>query len=399
MKSLAYIPGSNGTANASLMTVQTLRAPLATTIVVNTVLGAPTKFYGSMGTPHTFTDPQTSETITVISEATAVDFAGSISGGQVNIDAIAPGYTDLGSKVGDIIVIRPGTEWANNIFNTLSQSHNDDGSIKNTAIPNVSDHVQSGGIWTALTGLNAAMTALFGYQATNGNNISAISTRAFTASKDTYVDVLRNTTTNAFTLVYTEVANGATAGFILAANSMRLAKVVTSGTAITSILQNAFDSLGNPIRSTYPISQTKIINPYKFRVYRTAAFSLTAATETVIPFDTKSFDSSNNVDIVTNKGRFTALVAGFYHFDANVSLNPASTALVYMGLKVNGVFAQRGNDIRVATVNKGVLTSAFLQLAAGDYVEVFCYSDVVSGLDVAGATSNTTFSGFLVSQM
>lgn len=134
MQSLAYIPGSNGAGNASQMTVQNVRAPGASDILVNTVTGVSTKFYGSMGEPHTFTDPVTGESITIISEATAVDFAGHVDSGKLVIDAIAPGYVDTrGSLVGDIVVIRPVTEWANNIFNVLSQAHNDNGTLKTGA--------------------------------------------------------------------------------------------------------------------------------------------------------------------------------------------------------------------------------------------------------------------------
>lgn len=137
MQSIAYIPGSDESGNASLMTIQNVRSSGATTILVNTVAGAPAKFFASMGTPHTFTDPVTDETITVISEATAVDFAGHIDGGNVEIDAIAPGFTDNGSEVGDIIVIRPLTEWANNIHNVLAEGHNDDGSHRGGILDNV----------------------------------------------------------------------------------------------------------------------------------------------------------------------------------------------------------------------------------------------------------------------
>lgn len=119
MNSLAYIPASDGAANASLMTVTNVRSGGATTIQVNTVANVPAKFYASYGTPHTFTDPVTGETITVISEATAVDFAGRVDGSNIEIDEIAPGYTDNGNEVGDIIVIRPVTEWANNLHNVI----------------------------------------------------------------------------------------------------------------------------------------------------------------------------------------------------------------------------------------------------------------------------------------
>ena len=113
--SVDYIKASDGSGNASLMTITQVRTAPATTITVNTVGGAPAKFFATMGTPHTFNDPVTGETITIISEATAVDFAGHISSGKVEIDAIAPGQTDLGSKVGDIIIIRPTTQWADNL--------------------------------------------------------------------------------------------------------------------------------------------------------------------------------------------------------------------------------------------------------------------------------------------
>lgn len=130
MKSLAYLPASDGSGNASLMTVQSIRAPGATTISVNTVLGVSTKFTATMGTPHTFTDPITGETITVVSEATAVDFYGHVDSGQLEIDEIAAGYTDLGSEVGDVVIIRPITAWADNLANVLGESLEDDGTLR-----------------------------------------------------------------------------------------------------------------------------------------------------------------------------------------------------------------------------------------------------------------------------
>lgn len=111
-----------------MATVQSVRAPLASTIVVDTVLGInPTRFAATMGTPHTFTDPVTSETITVISEATAVDFIGHVDGANLEIDTIAPGYTDAGSAVGDIIIIRPTTQYADNLAAVIDLEHEDTG--------------------------------------------------------------------------------------------------------------------------------------------------------------------------------------------------------------------------------------------------------------------------------
>lgn len=132
--SIALIKASDGTGNASVATVQSTRSPGSTTLTVDTVDNIPATFYGTMGTPHTFTDPVTSETITVISEATAVDFKGHVSTTHLEIDAIAPGQTDLGSEVGDIIIIKPTTEWADNVADVLDEEHEDDGTHKSLTI-------------------------------------------------------------------------------------------------------------------------------------------------------------------------------------------------------------------------------------------------------------------------
>lgn len=134
MQSINRIRGSDGSGNASIATVQAVRSAGAKTIQVDTVSGIPNQFYASMGTPHTFSDPITGEDITVISQASAVDFKGHVDGTELEIDEIAPGYTDDGSQVGDIIIIRPITEWANNVADVLDESHEDDGKLKREAI-------------------------------------------------------------------------------------------------------------------------------------------------------------------------------------------------------------------------------------------------------------------------
>lgn len=133
-QSIARLHASDETGNASVATVQNTRSALATTIIVDTVQGWPNDFFATMGTPHTFVDPVTSEEITVISEATAVDFSGHLSGSNIEIDDIAPGYTDGGSAVGDIVIIRPTTQYADNIADVLVEAHNDDGTLNSAAI-------------------------------------------------------------------------------------------------------------------------------------------------------------------------------------------------------------------------------------------------------------------------
>lgn len=256
MQALKYIPGSNGSLNASVATVTVLRSAGATTNTVNTVSGFSTFFYGTMGTPHTFTDPVTGETITVISDATAVDAAFTINAGKIDIVAIAPGQTDLGSKVGDIIIQRPNTEWANNLFNVMSAAHNDDGTLKNTSLDafykpgeaSPANFIASGGTVAVVSGLTVSISDLVHYYAGLRYTKTSIANQVLSASKDTYIDV---STAGVVTLV--AVANDATTGMALTANSNRIAKVVTDGTGVIRIDQTGYDPLGNTIYNPYPV--------------------------------------------------------------------------------------------------------------------------------------------------
>ncbi len=120
------------------------------------------------------------------------------------------------------------------------------------------DFVNSGGVWTADSAgvnRNASMTAIITTIDGWRSSIGAVTSRTFTASKDTYVDVLRTTTTTA--LVYTEVSNNA-ASPALAANSLRLGIIVTGATTIAaaaSINQGQHDRV-LPIASSIPYTVT-----------------------------------------------------------------------------------------------------------------------------------------------
>lgn len=120
------------------------------------------------------------------------------------------------------------------------------------------DFVNTGLIWTGDNyGVNLNGSMSTGIIYINGRRLSigAVTAHGFTASKDTYVDILDNADGTG-TVVYTEVANGA-ASPALAANSVRIAKVVTNGTSIaaaTSIVQWGSDSLTNTIYPDNPLA-------------------------------------------------------------------------------------------------------------------------------------------------
>lgn len=127
----------------------------------------------------------------------------------------------------------------------------------------------SGGIIASVSGLTGSLSnvtaVVDGYKLT----LTGIANKTYTASKDTYVDLLRSGTT--LSVVYTEVTNNA-ASPALASNSIRIGIVVSSGAALTTLNQGSpsvtapvassvvyavQDSLGNLIYNTTP-SPTQI---------------------------------------------------------------------------------------------------------------------------------------------
>jgi hypothetical protein len=145
--------------------------------------------------------------------------------------------------------------------NTGMQQYWDEGSF---------DYVQSGCVWTAdAAGSTKAASMTSGVVYIDGRRltVSSVSARTFTASKDTYVDVTY--TARTASLVYTEVTNNA-ASPALAANSIRIAIVVTGATSIaaagsinqgdpacvlpiaSSVAYSVTDSLGNLICNRTP---------------------------------------------------------------------------------------------------------------------------------------------------
>lgn len=114
------------------------------------------------------------------------------------------------------------------------------------------DHVVSGGVITdpgaSLSQTTTAVVALI-----DGRRVTIGATaKTYTASKDTYVDILRSGTAASY--VYTEVSNNA-ASPALASNSIRIAIVTTNGSEITNSNQGQ-ETQVIPIASSVAYSVT-----------------------------------------------------------------------------------------------------------------------------------------------
>ena len=126
---------------------------------------------------------------------------------------------------------------------STGDSDTDDNSLRLFRAEAYPDFIASGCLWSQSSGLTGSMTLGVVY-ITNSSDImvrvsvSAVSSKVFTASKDTYVFI---DDTGAIT--YEEETNGATPPAI-PANSIQVAVVITNGSTITQILRTGVRSVG-----------------------------------------------------------------------------------------------------------------------------------------------------------
>lgn len=121
--------------------------------------------------------------------------------------------------------------------------------------------VASGCVWSAVSGLGGTMTGGIIYYNGTPVTVNSVASHTFTASDDTYVDIDKNGN-----VTYNAVSNNS-ASPAITTNSIRVAIVVCSGSAITtvnlgsiaataptisSVLITVQDSLGNLIYPTNP---------------------------------------------------------------------------------------------------------------------------------------------------
>lgn len=202
------------------------------------------------------------------------------------------------------------------------------------------------------------------------------------------------TSLSGLTLTAPVLSGSVTGTYTLAGTPTITSPTITSPTVSNPVLNGTITGTG--------YSLATMSDPNKFSTYLTAASNTGNNAFALVPFDTKVFDTGTNLDIVTNKGRFTAPIAGFYHFTATVRSSQSSGGhRLIVSLYKNGAEFSRGTDVSGVGGTlffNGSTVSDLLQLAATDFVEAFVYGDSALALDVSVAAVYNRFSGFLVSK-
>jgi hypothetical protein len=180
-------------------------------------------------------------------------------------------------------------------------------------------------------------------------------THTYTASKDTYVDI-----SNAGVVTYIAVATGAAAPAITA-SSLRLEKVVTDGTEITSVVDLRRITIGPSCSA-----------------YLSANQALAAGALTQIVFDTTKEDSYLQFNTATY--RFVPLREGTYSIVLRVNfLNTGhSIQKMQLAIKKNGVIVGENTFTSTATVTSETTqtVSCLVRMnGSSDYLEGFALSN------------------------
>lgn len=250
-----------------------------------------------------------------------------------------------------------------------------------------SNFVQSGCTWSSVSGLQGTMAG--GVVYINGLRVvvTGVVSYTFTASQDTYVDVDYNGN-----VYYVAVANGATTGMILTPNSVRVAKIVSSATALT-IVQFGSDPIGNLIAPIGADSTAITQNPIKFSAYTSSAVPLSGTG--AVPLNALTFDSGNNFS--TSLNQFTAPFNGYYQFNGQIDIGNATAGSYYwVSILKNGGELVRGSRIQPgysAAVSFNI--SVILQLVANDTIKLGYACQTAATTE----PNNATFlQGFLVSR-
>ncbi len=144
------------------------------------------------------------------------------------------------------------------------------------------------------------------------------------------------------------------------------------------------------------INMVSIRNPYKFRGYITTGNSFTNGNATVAAFDTENFDTGGNFDTTTNKGRFTAPIAGFYWFAGRLRSSSGSITQAQAYLYKNGSIYSQGNQLFNSASFPAPVCSDIISLVAGDYVEL-AGRFVGATAAISTGSDECWFSGFLIS--
>ena len=196
--------------------------------------------------------------------------------------------------------------------------------------------------------------------------------------------------TNTNAILGVESANWTTG----ATAELRLAYTAGYNRSIKGHHDNGLQFFTNPTNPSLQIDNSGIITKAYQPSFAVHTVPGNFAAGQVVNWQTEEYDRGNNFNMSNN--RFTAPVAGFYHFSLVVFTNrTTSTGDVYWDLRKNGSLVWRnyiGKD-GGSNVHVQAQGSTQIYLAASDYIDVY-FASSIQTMDNSGV--HNRFSGYLI---
>lgn len=175
-------------------------------------------------------------------------------------------------------------------------------------------------------------------------------------------------------IVNADIAAGASIqGSKLANTTVDTAQLATSAVTTIKLQDNA-------------VTDSKIGIFPAVSANRSTNQSIPDSTDTAVTLPGENFDTDSMHSTVTNTSRLTATTAGKYLITAFVIFAATSTGPLRLQIRHQGVTVVGGfTNGAISSFNNFLTGTAFIQLAAGEHVEMFVRQDSGSALNVVEA--------------
>lgn len=149
-------------------------------------------------------------------------------------------------------------------------------------------------------------------------------------------------------------------------------------------LKSSIDSISISSGTSSPVQNDTC------RLFKSAAQSTSDSTYTKVTFDSENIDTNDLHNNITNNTRITAQQAGKYIVGGALSFNTNSTGMRYSLITVNNS-ESTPQTTKTKTINRLPAVSGFrtevnlstvVDLAIGDYVEIWVYQNSGSAIDI-----------------
>ena len=201
----------------------------------------------------------------------------------------------------------------------------------------------------------------------------------------------------------TGITGGGTSGTVTVTNSMATA-IDAKGDLVVGTGADTFGRLAVGANDTILVAASGEATGLKWaapsassfsgsRVVNSSTYTISTATDTLLTFDTETFDTNSYHSVVTNTSRLIAPSTGYYFFEAQVNWDYGATAAnnPILRVKKNGSIYQVANDAGTAQRSRYMNTSGVVQLNATEYIEIEVRQDSGGDVTIINGNACTNF--------